>query len=162
MSFYAPHGTGDLLARYSFVEPLLQGRRVLELGGAAATGGESALALAERGAAAVLSVDADPAVADAAAARYAHPFVQFRAARLEELPRHSFDLVLLADGAPLAADPARVPALAELLSPRGFLVTALAVPGAAGLAELAGEEGPGPQPGYESFVAALQAAFASV
>ncbi|HSB20479.1 MAG TPA: class I SAM-dependent methyltransferase, partial [Anaeromyxobacteraceae bacterium] len=162
MGFYARHGAGDLRARYSFVEPLVAGRRVLELGGARATRGESALGLVERGAAAVLSVDDDPAVIDDAAARSAHPFVEYRAARLDDLPRRSFDLVLLADGAPLAADPGRAAGLAELLSPRGHLVTALAVPEAAGLADLAGEGPTGAQPGYEAFVSALQQHFPSV
>src|SRR6266545_3149568 len=58
-SFHARNGAGELLARYSFVEPLLSGRRVLEVGGAAATEGASALFLAERGAAAVLSIEPD-------------------------------------------------------------------------------------------------------
>ncbi|MBI5070073.1 MAG: methyltransferase type 11, partial [Deltaproteobacteria bacterium] len=162
MSFHATHGTGELLARYSFVEPLLAGRRVLELGGAARSGGETALSIAERGAAAVLSIDDDPAVVDAARRDHAHPFVEFRAARVQDLPRRSFDVVLLADGAPLATDPELVAALSDLLSPRGYLVAALAVPGATGLATLAGDPGPGPQPGYEAFVGALSARFPSV
>src|SRR5512143_576338 len=162
MGFYARHGAGELFARYSFVEPLVAGRRVLELGGARVTRGQSALGLVERGAAAVLSVDDDPAVADAAASESPHPFVEYRAARLDDLPRRSFDLVLLADGAPLATHPDRAAVLADLLSPRGYLVTALALPEAGGLGELAGEAPTGPQPSYEAFVSALQAHFPSV
>ena len=47
-SFYARNAAGDLLARYSFLEPLLEGKRVLEIGAARATDGGSALFLAER------------------------------------------------------------------------------------------------------------------
>ena len=38
-SFYARNGAGELLARYSFIEPLLEGRRVLEIGAARASAG---------------------------------------------------------------------------------------------------------------------------
>src|SRR5512140_2297289 len=84
-SFHARNGSGELLARYSFVEPLLEGRRVLEIGAARATDGGSALFLAERGAAAVLSVE--PAEADLVEARRAghHPFVQYQAIQLKDL-----------------------------------------------------------------------------
>ncbi|HET9599463.1 MAG TPA: class I SAM-dependent methyltransferase, partial [Anaeromyxobacteraceae bacterium] len=158
-SFFAPHGAGDLLARYSFIEPLLAGRRVLEIGGARGTDGASALALAERGAAAVLSVEDDGLGLGRAAEAASHPFVQFRAAPIEELPQNAFDLVLVADGAPLAANPERLAALAALLSPKGHLVTALAATGAHGLAALAGEPPPPELPSYESFVGALGAVF---
>ncbi|HTT70837.1 MAG TPA: methyltransferase type 11, partial [Anaeromyxobacteraceae bacterium] len=157
-SFYAPNGTGDLLSRYSFIEPLLPGRRVLEVGGARATEGASALDLAERGAAAVLSVEDDGAGLGRAAELAQHPFVQFRAAALEELPQHAFDLVLVADGAPLATNPERLAALAALLSPRGYLVTSLAAP-AAGLGALAGSRPRDDSPSYESFAGALAAEF---
>src|SRR6266545_3682891 len=98
-SFYARNGAGDLLARYSFLEPLLAGKRVLEMGAARATDGGTALFLAERGAAAVLSLE--PNEGDLAASREAghHPFVQFRAGAPEELRGGTFDLVLVADGA---------------------------------------------------------------
>src|SRR5512138_2739137 len=110
-SFHARHGAGDLLARYSFIEPLLAGKRVLEVGAARATDGGSALFLAERGAAAVLSLE--PAEGDLAGARQAghHPFVQFRAGRPEELRPGTFDLVLCADGAALARSPDTIAAL---------------------------------------------------
>src|SRR5450759_4049903 len=121
--FYARNGAGDLLARYSFIEPLLPGRRVLEVGAAAATAGASALFLAERGAAAVVSVEEEALAALEVAARESqHPFVQFKSASLEALPQKAFDLILCADGAGLAADPERVAALHRLLGPRGRLV----------------------------------------
>src|SRR5512138_492785 len=124
-SFYSRDGAGDLLARYSFIEPLLDGMRVLEVGAARATDGGSALFLAERGAAAVLSIEA--AEEDLAAAREAghHPFVQFRAMAPADLRAGTFDLVLVADGAPLARDPLRLGVLRRLLAPRGRLVTAI-------------------------------------
>src|SRR6266511_2648823 len=101
-SFYARNGAGDLLARYSFIEPLLEGKRVLELGAARATGGGSALFLAERGAAAVLSLE--PSEEDLGPARDAghHPFVQFRSGAPRDLRQGTFDLVLVAGGAALA------------------------------------------------------------
>src|SRR5512147_2005798 len=104
-SFHARNGTGELLARYSFLEPLLEGRRVLEIGAARATDGASAMFLAERGAAAVLSIEADEA--DLAVARGGghHPFVQFQAMGLATLRAGTFDLVLVADGSALAVNP---------------------------------------------------------
>src|SRR5271170_1338911 len=97
--FFAPNGVGDLLSRYSFVEPLFAGRRVLEIGAARMTDGASAVALAERGAAAVLSIEDDGEGLGQAAELGVHPFVQFRGAPLEELPPNAFDLILVADGA---------------------------------------------------------------
>jgi chromosome segregation ATPase len=155
VNFHARNGAGDLLARYSFIEPLLTGRRVLEVGAAAATEGATALFLAERGAAAVLSVDEPGEALDAAREAARHPFVQVRPGRAEDLPRGAFDLVLVADGTSLAADPARVSALKGLLARGGHLVTAIAAGGSAGLADLAGEA-PAPEPpAYETFAGAL-------
>ena len=154
-SFFARQGAGELLARYSFIEPLLAGRRVLELGAAAATGGASALLLAERGAAAVLSlVEGAEALAQARSAGH-HPFVRFDDASLGSLPSGAFDLILLADGAPLADDPARLTALRRLLAEQGHLITAIPAAGGRSLAELAGDTTPVQSPSYESFMAAL-------
>ncbi len=158
-AFHGPLRAGELLPRYSFIEPLLEGRRVLEVGAAAATDGASAAFLAERGAAAVLSVDDDPEGVARAAAAVESPFVQFRRAALAELPRGAFDLVLVAEGGPLAADPERVAALRALLSRDGLLVTAVPASGAAGLPALAGHPLPAEVPSYESFVSALAAEF---
>src|SRR5512142_3096259 len=153
-SFYARTGAGDLLARYSFIEPLLEGRRVLEIGAARATDGASALFLAERGAAAVLSIE--PQEADLEAARRAghHPFVQFHAALPQSLRAGAFDLVLLADGSSLASAPDQVPELRRLLAPGGRLVPAIPA-GGAGLPDVAGEAPQGEPPPYEPFVNAL-------
>jgi hypothetical protein len=153
--FFARHGAGEILARYSFIEPLLAGRRVLELGAAAVTAGASALLLAERGAAAVLSlVERGPDMEAARAAGH-HPFVRFDDAPLESLPEGAFDLILLADGGPLADDPSRITALRRLLAEKGHLVTAIPAAGGRSLAELAGDDRPVQSPAYESFIGAL-------
>lgn len=153
-SFHARNGAGELLARYSFLEPLLDGSRVLEIGAAWATEGASAQFLAERGAAAVLSIEAADADLEAARRAVRNPRVQFRAATPAELRPGSFDLVLVADGAPLGVEPGRVAPLAALLAPGGRLVAALPAVGT-GLADLAGEPAPGDLPDYEQFVGAL-------
>src|SRR6266540_4266665 len=160
-SFYARNGAGDLLARYSFIEPLLEGKRVLELGGARATAGGSALFLAERGAAAVLSLE--PNEEDLGAAREAghHPFVQFRSGAAKDLRQGTFDLVLVADGAALARAPETLAALRRLLAAGGRLVTAFPA-GGAGLAEIAGEPPDEDVPPYEGVVSALSDHFALV
>lgn len=153
-SFHARNGPGELLARYSFLEPLLEGRRVLEIGAARATDGGSAMFLAERGAAAVLSIEADEA--DIAAARGAghHPFVQFQAMAPSALRPGTFDLVLVADGSSLVVNPDEAAGYRRLLAPGGRLVTALPA-GGAGLPDLAGEAPAGEPPPYEGFVNAL-------
>ncbi len=160
--FFARNGAGELLARYSFIEHLLEGRRVLEIGAAAATQGASALLLAERGAAAVLSIEDDEdALAGARAAGH-HPFVRFEATAIEALKPGAFDLILLADGAPVAEDPARLLALRRLLADGGHLVTALSAPDGRSLADLSGEAPPLLAPAYEAFVTALTEHFPSV
>ena len=159
-SFHARNGAGELLARYSFIEPLLEGKRVLEIGAAVATGGQSALLLAERGAAAVLSIE--PPGTDLAEARDAghHPFVQLKDVRLDELRPGAFDLVLAWDGAALAADPAEVARHARLLAKGGRLVTAIPAGGPA-LGDVAGDSAPAPV-AYEAFAEALASVFPSV
>ena len=159
--FHSRNGAGELLARYSFVEPLLEGRRVLEIGAARATEGASAMFLAERGAAAVLSVE--PSEADLVEARRAghHPFVQFQAMRPQELRAGAFDLILLADGSPLASSRTELAGLRRLLVPGGRLVTAIPA-GGVGLPDLAGEPYAGSPPAYETFVNALADQFALV
>jgi len=158
--FFAPGGAGDALPRLSFLEPILGGRRVLEIGSAGPTGGASAAFLAERGAAAVLSLDEAGAV-ERAAARVEHPFVQFRTASPEELPRGAFDLVVVHDGAALSREPGRLAGLKPLLSSQGVLVTAIPAAGGPTLASLAGEPPADPDraPAYEPFAAALAEVF---
>src|SRR5512138_2699092 len=153
-SFYARNGAGELLARYSFIEPLLEGKRVLEVDGALATGGGGALFLAERGAAAVLSIEPTEDRLEGARDAGHHPFVQYRAADPRELRAGAFDIVLVADGATLVRDPGRLAATRRLLAPGGRLATALSA-GGAGLAELAAEAAGEEPPPYEAFVGAL-------
>jgi hypothetical protein len=157
--FHAPGGAGELLARASFLEPLIAGRRVLELGGAAATAGLSARALANRGAARVVAADADEDGLTHAAASQPHPAIEWRIVTGGALPDGPFDVVLVHDGGPLAADPARVAALAALLAPGGRLVAALPVAGAPALAALASLPPPREAPAYESFLGSLEAVF---
>lgn len=153
-SFHARNGAGELLARYSFLEPLLEGRRVLEVGAARATEGASALFLAERGAAAVLSIEAEDADLEAARRTGHHPFVQFHATRPPALRAGTFDLILLADGGSLASAPEEVADLRRLLASGGRLVTAIPA-GGAGLPDLLGEPSDPEPPEYEKFVNAL-------
>ena len=122
------------------------GYALLGVGGAAAvTGGQSALLLAERGAAAVLSIE--PPGTDLEPAREAghHPFVQFKDIRLEELRPGTFDLVLAWDGARFAEEPSEVPRYAKLLAKGGRLVTALPADGPA-LGGAAGDPAVAPVP----------------
>jgi SAM-dependent methyltransferase/chromosome segregation ATPase len=153
-SFHARNGPGDLLARYSFLEPLLEGRRVLEVGAARETEGASALFLAERGAAAVLSVEANDEALAAARKAGHHPFVQFHALQLSTLKAGTFDLILLADGSRLAESPDELANYRRLLGPGGRFVTSIPA-GGAGLPDLAGEPPAGDPPRYEPFVNAL-------
>jgi SAM-dependent methyltransferase len=161
-TFHASGGPGELLARTSFLEPVVRGRRVLELGAAAATGGASAHALAARGAASVVAADEDEDGVAIAARAHPHPAVEYVALSAGELPDGTFDVVVVHDGAPLAAAPERVAALAALLADGGRLVAALPVAGAPSLAALAGERPPDQLPAYESFVGSLEAVFPSV
>jgi hypothetical protein len=158
-AFHAPGGLGEILARTSFLEPLVVGRRVLELGSAGATAGASARALAQRGAASVLAADEDAAGVERASASSPHPAVAWRTLAPGAMPDGPFDLVLVHDGAPLAAAPDRVARLAALLAPGGQLVAALPVAGAPLLGALAGDPGPREAPAYESFVGSLQSVF---
>ncbi len=188
-----PDRVGELFARYSFLEPLVAGRRVLELGAARTSGGRSAAALAGRGARSVLSVEEDGLGLGAAEEGEPPEDVRFAATSLEELagsapgaategpgatstrregrnpgsaacdalspPSGSFDLVLVTEGASLAADAERVARLAALLSPGGTLVAALPAAGGRGLSALGGEPPPRDLPAYASFVGALSAQF---
>jgi chromosome segregation ATPase len=153
-SFHARNGPGELLARYSFLEPLLEGRRVLEVGAARSTEGASALFLAERGAAAILSVEPDDASLTAARRTGHHPFVQFQSLEIASLRAGTFDLILLTDGGHLAASPEELATYRRLLAPGGRLVTAIAA-GGVGLPDLVGDPATREPPPYEAFVNAL-------
>jgi SAM-dependent methyltransferase len=160
-SFHARNGPGELLARYSFLEPLLEGRRVLEVGAAHATEGASALFLAERGAAAILSIEPQEELLAAARRAGHHPFVQFQAAAPASLRAGTFDLVLLSDGTAITTSPDLVVELRRLLVPGGRLVTALPA-GGAGLAELVGAPPVPEPPSYETFINALSDHFSQI
>jgi hypothetical protein len=80
-AFYQPSGASELLPRYAFLEGLLAGARVLEVGAAAATGGRGASFLRSRGAPSVLSLDSDPAAVAAVQKELASdPALRFRRA----------------------------------------------------------------------------------
>jgi len=160
-SYFSAPAAFDVLPRYGLLLPLLEGKRVLEIGAAGATGGASALYLAELGAGTVLSIDTAEAVARAAASTD-HPFVRFEAAGPADVPRRAFDLVIATDGAS-AVEPAGVSALAGALAPGGRLVVAFRAPGT-GLLDLADGEagGAGAAPAYERVVGPLAAELASV
>lgn len=160
-SLFSAPASFDVLPRYGLLLPLLEGKRVLEVGAAGPTGGASALYLAELGAGAVLSIDTAEAVARAAASAD-HPFVRFEATAPAELAPGAFDLVLVADAAALA-EPAAISALAAALAPGGRLVAAFRAPGM-GLLAVAGDEaaGAGNALPYDGVVGPLAAEFASV
>ncbi|HVU50710.1 MAG TPA: methyltransferase domain-containing protein, partial [Polyangia bacterium] len=109
------------LPLYAYLEPLLAGRRVLELG---AGTGAGAAHLAASGAAAVVSVDTgDENVARAHAAHRASNLT-FRkvGALLEVVPGAPFDVVVAPEAEELLRRPETIPALARMLAPGGRLV----------------------------------------
>jgi SAM-dependent methyltransferase len=82
------------LAAYSYLRPLVEGRRVLELG---CGGGAAAAHLLTLGARAVVAADDDPAVLAEARARHARPGLTFVAASSSSALREGgpYDLVLV-------------------------------------------------------------------
>jgi chromosome segregation ATPase len=157
--FFAANAAGDLLPRYSFVEPLLSGKRVLEIGAASRTDGASALFLAERGASEVLSIDDEAQGLGRAASAVRNKAIRFKVANISELDKGKFDLVLLAEGTTLAVDEKAVAALRALLAPGGFLVTAIPAAKGLGLSALTGVRPPDRTAPYEAFVGALTTHF---
>ena len=161
-SFFPTSDAFDVVPRYGFLQPLLDGSRVLEIGAAGRTGGASALYLAELGAGAVLSVDG-PEEVERASASADHPFVRFEALALDELSPGAFDLVIVTDAASLGMDPAVVSSLAAALAPGGRLVVAFRAPGTGLVALASGETGAaGEAPRWEDVIGPLAAGFASV
>ncbi|MGI5865750.1 MAG: methyltransferase domain-containing protein, partial [Myxococcales bacterium] len=120
----------EILPRYLFLEPLLAGARVLEIGAVALTGGRGAKLLLDRGAAYVLALDADEQAVDKARANLGlrREGLHFRTGSEKDLPAESFDLVILADGAGLLAETTRLGALKRLLTRDGRLVVSLRDP----------------------------------
>jgi chromosome segregation ATPase len=110
------------LPLYVYVEPLIGGRRVLELGSA---GGASADYLAGHGAARVLSLDVDPSSVERARARHRRANLEFRAVpSLAELGAlgESFDLVIVPDGESLVRRADSVAAWKQVLADGGRVV----------------------------------------
>ena len=117
----AKEAFGRRLPLYSYLEPLLAGRRVLELGSG---GGASAAHLAAHGALEVLGVDTDAAQVDQARARYEVPNLAFRLATnlLEVVPGRLYDVVLVPEAEVVLRRPEAIPALARYLADGGRLV----------------------------------------
>ncbi len=109
------------LPLYTYLEPLLTARRVLELG--TGTGAGAALLVAQ-GAVAVVSVDTDEQAVEHARARHAAPNLTFRraASLLEMVPGAPFDVVVVPEAEVLLRRPETIPSLARLLAPGGRLV----------------------------------------
>lgn len=118
----APHTElVELLPRYAFLQAMIRGARVLEVGALEGTGGKSAVILHDRGAASVVSLGEGAAKAQG---RHGGPGLTFRAGGLEALPPSSIDLALIHDAGMLLADGA-LEALQRVLGPGGQLVAAL-------------------------------------
>jgi len=112
---------GRRLPLYAYLEPLLAGRRVLELG----TGtGAAAAHLAAHGAIEVLSVDTNPANVERARVRHDAPNLTFLLATslLEVGASRPFDVVLVPEAEALLRRPEAIPALARFLADGGRLV----------------------------------------
>jgi len=129
-------GTSELLPRYVFAEALFAGRRVLEVGAVASTGGRSAQFLALRGARSVLACDSDLGAVDAAQKSLGGPNLHFRANVFEDLETGSFDLALVADWADCLREPHLVRELRRLLAQTGFALGGLRNPAGLALSQL--------------------------
>ncbi|HEV3032149.1 MAG TPA: methyltransferase domain-containing protein [Polyangia bacterium] len=106
---------------YSYLEPLLVGRRVLELGTGEGTGAAQLRAL---GAAEVVGVDTDAGLVEQARARHGAAHLAFRAASslLDGVAGAPFDVVIVPESEAVLRRPEAIPALARLLAPGGRLV----------------------------------------
>src|SRR3954469_12872360 len=92
------------LPLYAYLEPLIAGRRVLELGSGT---GEGAAYLAAHGAAEVTAIDTDGAAVERARARHAAANVTFRGAAglLDVVPTAPFDVVIVPEAEALVRRP---------------------------------------------------------
>ena len=111
------------LPLYAYLEPLLAGRRVLELG--SGTGAGTAY-LASHGAAEVLGLETDAALVERARARHDGPNLAFRAVAslLDVIPVGPFDVVLVPEAETLLRRPEAIPSLGRLLAAGGRLILA--------------------------------------
>jgi SAM-dependent methyltransferase len=109
------------LPLYAYLEPLMTGRRVLELGCGSGAGADH---LAAHGAARVVAVDTDPAIVAGAGVRYSRPNLDFRTAPnlLDGVSGEPFDVVLVPEAEALLRRPEAIPALGRLLAGGGRLV----------------------------------------
>jgi SAM-dependent methyltransferase len=109
------------LPLYAYLEPLLAGRRVVELGSGT---GEGAAYLAAHGAAEVIAIDTDGAAVERARARYNAANITFRVAGglLDVVPAAPFDVVVVPEAEAVLRRSDAVPALARLVAPGGRLV----------------------------------------
>jgi chromosome segregation ATPase len=145
----------ELLPRYLLLEPLLAGRRVLELGALGPIGTLGAELCLERGARAVVSLGSREEIA--LRGRPSLPgTIELRAPN-EILEGARFDVILLHDASPLVS-PGGTDRFRELLAPGGRL---LAVALNARAPDLGGPV-PSGSPGYSELVALLSQAFRSV
>lgn len=116
----AATATREVLPRIAFLRPLVEGARVLEMGGLARSVGRSAEWLAQAGARAVVSVDEDADAVAAARAAIASSKIRFVQGSYEDFAPASFDLLWLHD----LSTPVDFGVLASRLD-EGFLVLAL-------------------------------------
>ncbi len=116
-------GQAELLPRYLFALRLIEGRRVLELGAVSSTDGLSALFLSRRGARTVVACDASTEAIARAEQTLGNSRLQFRIDHRSLKPQ-SFDVVLVADLAPLSAE-SDLEDVTRLLDRDGYFVGGL-------------------------------------
>jgi len=112
---------GGLLPRHLFLEPLLAGARVLELGALPIAGGASATALHDRGAASVVTLDPDAEAVENARRAFGGPGLRFSSDPLASLDAACFDLVVAHGASWLDA----IDELCRVLAPGGRLALAM-------------------------------------
>jgi len=158
-STFRPLGPSELLPRYIFAEGLFAGRRVLEVGAVASTGGRSAQLLAARGARSVLACDADLGAVESAQKAFGGANLRFRADVFDDLETGSFDLALIADLGECVRSPQRVRELRRLLADSGYLMGGLRNPAGLALSQLVQPESSDAPATYGQLVDALSPHF---
>jgi len=158
-STFRPLGPSELLPRYIFAEGLFAGRRVLEVGAVASTGGRSAQLLAARGARSVLACDADLGAVESAQKSFGGANLHFRADVFDDLETGSFDFALIADLGDFVRSPQRVRELRRLLSDSGYLMGGLRNPAGLALSQLVEPESSDPPATYGQLVDVLSPHF---